>query len=131
MTLHRIQNSVQISLAKMLSTTAELTAKLLNPGKTASYNIPHCRSEYVLLVWNSFCVIFTSFAQGFEAKSFLNKQESCNENASANPAFGLGTKKQGKGRGQRHLLPPLGAGEPRARLLSGAHATWPAVSMGR
>lgn len=105
MTLHRIQDSVHISFSKMLPTTAELTAKLLNPGKTASRNIPRCRSESLLLVWNGFCMtLFTSSARGFEAKSFLNKQESCNDCTSANPAFGLGTKKsgpkQGRGKGQ-------------------------------
>lgn len=75
MTLHSIQDSVHISFAKMLPTTAEFTAKLLNPGNTASHNPSHCRSES-LLVWNGLCIFFfTSFAQGFEAKSFLNKQE--------------------------------------------------------
>lgn len=39
--------------------------------------------------------------------------------------------KQGRGKGQCHLLPPLGAGKPRSRLLSGAHTIWPAVSVGR
>lgn len=134
MTSHRIQDSVHINFAKMPSTTAELTAKLLNPGKTASHNIPHCKTES-LLVWNSFCTtLFTSFAQGFEAKSFLSKQESCNDNASANPAFGLGTKavraKAGEGeRAVYSLLPALGAGELHARMLGGA--IWPAVSVGR
>lgn len=80
--------------------------------------------------------LLTSSAQGFEAKSSLNKQESCNDYTSANPAFGLGTKtvRARAGEGERavcHLLPPLGAGEPRSRLLSGAHTIWPAVSVGR
>lgn len=100
-------------------------------------NIPRCRSESLLLVWNGFCMtLFTSSAQGFEAKSFLNKQESCNDCTSANPAFGFGTKavRAKAGEGERavcHLLPPPGAGEPRSRLLSGAHTIWPAVSVGR
>lgn len=137
MTLPRIQDSVYKSFAKMLPTTAELAAKLLNPGKTASHNIPHCRNESLLLVWNSFCMsLFPSFPQGFEAKSILKKQKNCNDNASSNPAFGLGTKAVRARAGEReralcHLLSPLGAGEPRSRLLSGAYTIRPAVSMGR
>lgn len=116
MTLHRIQDSVHISFSKMLPTTAELTAKLLNPGKTTSHNIPGCRGESLLLVWNGFCMtLFTSSARGFEAKSFLNKQESCNDCSSASPAFGLRTKavRAKAGQGERavcQLLPPLELG---------------------
>lgn len=121
MTLHRIQDSVHISFAKMLPTTAALTAKLLNPEKTAS----HARVN--LSFWNSFCMILlTSFAQGFEARSFLNKQESYNDNTSANLACRLGTEavRAKAGEGERAvclLLPPLASGEPHSRLLSGAH----------
>lgn len=127
MTLHRIQDSV----AKMLPTTTELTAKLLNPEKTASH------ARVTLSFWNSFCMILlTSFAQGFEAKSFLNKQESYNDNTSASPACRLGNKavRAKAGEGERavcHLLPLLASGEPHSRLLGGAHTTWPAVTMGR
>lgn len=104
MTLHRIQDSVHISFAKMLPTTAALTAKLLNPEKTAS----HARVN--LSFWNSFCMILlTSFVQGFEAKSFLNKQESYNDNTSANLACRLGTEYsqgQSRGGGKGSVSPP-------------------------
>ena len=66
----------------------------------------------------------------------MNKQESGNDNASINPAFGLETKlvrSQPRGGGKGGVSPPsLGAGmPPSSRLLRRALAIWLAVNVVR
>lgn len=79
------------------------------------------------------------------AKSSLNKQKSCNDNASINLALGLETqlvRSQPRGWGKDHVSPwslgarkghvsalSLGAGTPSSRLLSRAQAIWLAVNL--
>lgn len=88
------------------------------------------------VVQNTICtILFTSFAPDFEVKSSFNKRESCNDNASVNPAFGQETQlasSQPRGGGKGGVSPlSLGAGTPRARLLSRAQAIWLAVNVVR